>query len=466
MSGFKRATVSISQEEYDRLREAEQALRALPKATGEAQERIADHSYTAFQAALREMEQRESSLRQMLAGMSDYVRDLEQNTSQALVQFETNAIAGMENYAGSLWGYYQQIIADHSREYTELITGNHRQYQRELGLLARRVRRLAGSQQQKKMFADQWLAAAEQFASFIRDNYAWQFFLPEKYNRLEQQLDQVRQNYAYGLSEAVIATSQQLYLAFSDLRVELERMQTEWQIAYTAVREAIDYLLHLAEQSRLVQAVDLDGNPLDYLVNVEYWTNGRLSEIEENISNLKFKLEDSEQPPDTETLSQWLATDLPAYHQMLGRIVLDARVAAINSQLRINIADLVVQALREQGFSLSNADYEASDMRLGYGVQLTNLEGSEVVVEVAPIGETIGDNELMISSHDNEQRTEHELVERWIEISRSLSSFGLDVGQYSTTGIDQRPVASSQPNRQPSPMPNQVKRTRSNRLTR
>lgn len=466
MSGFKRATVSIRQEEYDRLREAEEQLRTLPKVSGDTQERIANESNVVFQATIQELEQRQAMLREVLAGMNDYIRELEQNTSRAMIDFEANAIVNLEAYAGSLWFSFDQILASHSQQFEETITRNHRQTQHELGIMARRLRKMAGSQNKKKAIAEDWLAAAEQMAFFIRENYAWQFFLPEKHERLEQQLAQVYQNYNLGLSEAVIATSQQLYLAFSDLRVELERLEMEWQIMNMAVREALDRELSLLEQSRYVQAVDLDGNPLDYLVNVEYWTQGRLVELEGALGNLRAQYEDSQQPPDTETLSRWLVTDLSNCHQKLERIVLDARIAALNSQLRINIADLVVQALREQGFSLSNADYDASDMRLGYGMQLSNLEGSEVIVEVAPVGESIGDNELMISSLDKEQRTEHELVQRWDEISQSLSSYGLDVSRYTTNGSEIVTNAVAQPAQSVSKHPVQVKRPRSNRRTR
>lgn len=356
MSGFKRATVSISQEEYDRLREAEEQLRTLPKVKGDTQERITNESNAVFQATIQELEQRQALLYQALAGMSDHVRDLEQNTSQAMIDYESSTFAKLEAYAGSLSNSFDQILANHSQQFEETITRNHRQYQQELGIMARRLRKMAGSQNRKKAIAEDWLSAAEKMAYFIGENYAWQFFLPEKFERLEQQLAQVYQNYTLGLSEAVIAASQQLYLAFSDLRVELERLEMEWQITNLAVRESLDRELSLLEQSRYVQAFDLDGNPLDYLVNVEYWTQGRLAELEGALGQIRAQFEDSQQPPDTETLTRWLTTDISNCHQTLERIVLDARIAALNSQLRINIADLVVQALREQGFSLSNAD--------------------------------------------------------------------------------------------------------------
>lgn len=122
--------------------------------------------------------------------------------------------------------------------------------------------------------------------------------------------------------------------------------------------------------------------------------------------------------------------DLPGYYQALEEIVMDGRVNALNSQLRINIADLVVRALQEQGFALEGSEYKSADQRSTYGARLTNLEGNEVVVQVAPTGQNLGANELHLESLDREERTEHELQQRWYEVSRSLASFGLEVGQY------------------------------------
>jgi hypothetical protein len=104
-------------------------------------------------------------------------------------------------------------------------------------------------------------------------------------------------------------------------------------------------------------------------------------------------------------------------------------VNALNSQLRINIADLVVRALQDQGYALESSDYESADQRKTYDALLSNLDGSEVVVKVAPSGRDLGQNELHLQSIDREEHTEHELQQRWLEVSRSLTHYGLDVGQ-------------------------------------
>jgi hypothetical protein len=95
----------------------------------------------------------------------------------------------------------------------------------------------------------------------------------------------------------------------------------------------------------------------------------------------------------------------------------------------VNIADLVVDTLNHQGFALEDATYNKVDMRQAYSAKLRNYEGAEVIVYVVPTGEGLGENQLHLESLDTARRTEHELHQRWQEISSGLQSVGLDVGR-------------------------------------
>ena len=446
MSGYKRATVSISQDEYDRLRGAELKLRSLPETSGQDYNALIKKSTSVLQDNLVRTQKRQEILENLLSGMGDYVRDLESTTAQRMIDFQHKAVAEAQNYAGCLWDHYDRVISQQAEYFETTIAATHQLYQNELTQYTRRVRIMAEDQEQKRQMAVEWLTAAEQLDDFIQQNYDHERFTPERVERLERQLQQAGQNLDIGLSEAVILTAQQLYSAFSDLRVDLERLIHEWSLLLQTAWEAVSQVLLTAQESLVVPAVDLDGNPLAFDVQVDYWTQGRLSQLIDDLTFIKSRLESGEDLPNSETLQHWLEFDLPVYVHALEDIVLDARVCALNSQLRINIADLVVRALQDQGFALETCNYEAADQRMSYGARLINLEGSEVVVQVAPTGNDLGQNELHLQSSDREERTEHEMVQRWNEVSRSLSFYGLDVGQltredspvYQTSGNNPR----------------------------
>ena len=430
MSGYKRATVVISQDEYDRLKESEQKLRLIPDVREEALQTIRQQSQEAFQSNLTTIHQRQSDFETMLSGLDDQVQDLETATTRAILGCETRTSENVQNYAGSLWDHFDQALQEHARYFELTIAANHQLQQEGLNLLSRNVRRITENQEQKHQMAETWLNAADQFCQFIQANYAYQVFTPGQVEKLERQLNQAWQNLEIGLSEAVILNAQQLYTAFSDLRIELERLQNEWQMLLQAAWEAACQLLDQADVCEIVPAVDLDGNSLPFEIDVDYWSVGRLTLFKQEMSYVRDRLESDMDLPDSETLGHWLSIDLPQYSHALADILLDARINALNSQLRINIADLVVRALQEQGFALEGSDYAARDGRNTYEVQLTNLEGSQVQVQVAPTGQALGANELHLHSSDGEERTEHELQQRWYEVSRSLSRYGLEVGPF------------------------------------
>lgn len=429
MSGYKRATITIGQEEYDRLRDAEIRLRTLPEASSREFNQIIQQSNSAMQDSLKKMQHRQAALDQVISGMGDYIRDLETATSKRLMEYQSAAVVEAQQYAGNLWENVNRVLDQQAETYNQQIKTVHQNLQNELAQYARRVRKVMDDQDQKRSLAFDWLDAAEQFSLFIDQEYDHEMLAPGRFERLASQLDQARMNLEVGLSEAVIVTAQQLYSAFSDLRVELERTLSEWNVLLQTAWEAVSQLQAMAKASEQVQAVDLDGNELPFDIPVDYWSQGRLGQLLAELNAVRTDLEDQDQPPSREVLERWLSIDLQIYYQALEDIVLDARVNALNSQLRINIADLVVRALQDQGYALENSDYESADQRKTYDALLSNLDGSEVIVKVAPSGRDLGQNELHLQSIDREEHTEHELQQRWLEVSRSLTHYGLDVGQ-------------------------------------
>ncbi len=452
MSGYKRATVTIGEDEYDRLREAEKKLRSLPLVSDEEYRAISQKSEKAIQANFSKIAQRQASFENLLNGMSQMVQGLESTTSQAIASYQASAAAQIQQYAGFLWDNFNQAIASNAEFFANSLAATQQELQAELDNYSSQVRRLSNDQASKQALAQDWLDAAGQLGEFIQMNYDHEHFTPGQVAYLERELDQACDNMELGLSEGVIITAQQLYRSFSDLRIALERAETEWHLIIQSALETASQIYVQAQESQVVPAVDLDGNLLSYTIDVDYWTGGRLSQLIADLQGIQDQLADEQNLPDSATLRDWLENDLPVYYQALEATILDARITALNSQLRINIADLVVHSLQEQGFALAACDYEAGDMRMAYDARMVNLEGNQVMVQVAPTGRELGENELHLQSLDREQRTEHELQRRWYEVSRALSSCGLAVGSYIREDTASYSVEPQNPSRRPGPL--------------
>jgi hypothetical protein len=445
MSGNKRATVTISQDEYDRLRDAEGKLRTLPEPAADTTETISQQSIDLLRSNLDEVQHRQARFLDFIGSVDTAVQNLERETSLRLGEIEQQALADVEQQVGSLRMDFNRTLADQQRRYEEMVLALHRQQQAELALQAADLDRVYQDFNHRSAVAAQWLDDFSRLSGFISENYALDFFFPGMRARIEQQLTRVEGNFENGFLDAVLLASQQGFQELAELRLELEVRHAEWNLLFLTVWEAMNQEIAQVENSSYIPAFDLDGNELPYLVDVDFWQSGELDQIHFALSEMGRQLLDQTSLPGTETLKTWLSETLPDLHQKLENAVIDARIKTINSQLRINVADLVVQALQEQGFALSACAYHADDQRQGYGARLTNPEGNEVIVQVSPSGEAVGENELQIQSLDSEDRTEHELERRWQEINQSLRRCGVDVGAYERLDVPKR----SHPQRAP-----------------
>lgn len=453
MSGHKRATVSISQDEYDRLRDAEGKLRSLPSPSNESIQEVKKQGYDLHQSNLDAVEKRQARFQEFISGLEGAIQGIERHTNDRLVEIEYRAAARVQERIGDLEHYFTGLLQEQQEQYEEFVMSLHRQEQAQLAVLAGEVNQIVQAQDQKEEISRSWLGASAGLLDLINENYATGFFSPDKSLDFAHQLELIEMNFQNGFFDAVLVASQQKFIELSQYRLELERQHNEWHFLYQAAWEVISQELILVDSSSYVPALDLDGKELSYLVDVNFWNPGELDAMFSEISQMANRMLDQENLPDISTLRLWLESYLPDCRRRLEQTIAEARVSTINSQLRVNVADLIVQALQQQGFSLASCAYNDYDLRLGYGAMLTNIEGNEVLVQVTPNGTGVGENELHIQSLDAEEKTQHELTRRWQEVSQSLAGYGIEVGQYESLEL----------HRQTKP-PRQVTRERRGRL--
>ncbi len=437
MSGHKRATITISQEEYQRLRDLEIRLRSTPGFSSEVHTQISQTTQSLLHQNLSSMENRQQLFVSVLDGFNDQLRSLETNTSQAMVDHYRHFSDDLNRYAGALWRHSNQLVEEQTRAFQMEVAHYHQANQEQITRLERSLRQMEGSQNDKMQMAADWLSSAETLSAFIKYHYNHEMFLPGQIEYLEQRLEQARANLEMGMPEAVLVAAQQLYLRYSEMRVELEQLTLEWQVLFQSAWENTCTLYTEAQalaQGNSLPAADVEGNLLPYDLDVNFWTGNRYTDFLEEVNLYLTRLEDTDHPLDLYSLQQLLNTEAPRLEETFENLILEARVSALNAQMRVNIADMVVEALQEQGFSLEEASFQQVDMREPYLARLSNYEGGQVMVTVSPYGNDLGENELHLESLDVEQRTSHELRQRWIEVHRALVGQGLDVGQPETAG--------------------------------
>ena len=428
MSGLKKATVTLSENEYRKLHDAQMRLRFLERKVPDMLEEAQETSNALLWENVGLLRDRQQDYQELVNGFDEQVRDLESETAESLAAYQESFYSSLQNVAGDLLEHTSQALAEQNQLFLDLYNQENNFRQEQLSHLEHQIATLQSSTRQKRVYAMQWIDAARKLAGFIQARYDVNKFAPGQVGKLSKDLQLCLQNLNQGMPEAALLNAQQTYSRLSELRGELERKQNEWSVLYQAsLLTARRFYAILAGAQRL-PALDTDGNELPYEIDVDFWCGRKLSRLAEKTRNVLQQLEKDKAILDAAALNQLIQNDFPAFQEELDKLVIDARLAALNSQVRINIADLVVQALEQQGFVLQESTYSNNDQRKAFSARVQNLEGSEVVIQVMPVAGDAGKNELQLHSLDKDQRTEHELRQRSLEISRTLNDYGLVVG--------------------------------------
>ena len=429
MSGRKETTITLSESEYRYLREQEWRLRQIQSVLPEVEYEIRSIRHEVGRH-LDRVEQRQQRLQQALGQVHADLQQLEAETARRLREHQRQMQEALRDVRREM----RELLAEQEERFNEMLAQERRARERQIASLQQQIDALVADARRKAEIAQAWVEAAQTLHDFIEGNYRHRLFRPGALERLARDLRQARENLQQGIAEAALAMAQRAYHDLSDLRLELERLEAEWQLWRTAALESAREILALAHANRTCQAIDLQGRELDLRIEVDWWTDGRLSALEAELQTLLGRLQDEQNPPSLEDLRAIVQGTLPQLRQRLEETIRDARLAVLGSQLRINIADLIAQALEEQGFSIQAATYEGEDMRAGYYVQARHLDGSEVVVVVTPQEGRPLENNLQILSYDVDQRSEDELRHRAAELARALQTRGLQAPAPEKTG--------------------------------
>jgi hypothetical protein len=428
MSGLKKATVTLSENEYRKLHDAQMRLRFLERKVPDMLEEAQETSNALLWENVSLLRDRQQEYQELVNGFDDQVRDLESDTAESLAAYQETFYTSLQNVAGDLLDHTEQALAEQNQLFVDLYTQENNLRQEQLSHLEQQIVTLQGSARQKRAYAMQWIEAARKLASFIQARYDANKFAPGQIGKLSQELHLCMQNLNQGMPEAALLNAQQTFARLTDLRGELERKHNEWAVLYQASLLTARRFSAMLSGCQRLPALDTDGNELPYEIDVDYWCGRKLSRLAEKTRNVLQQLEKDKNILDAAAFNQLIQHDFPAFQEELDKLVVDARLAALNSQVRINIADLVVQALEQQGFVLQESKYSNNDQRKAFSARVQNLEGSEVIIQVMPVPGDAGKNELQLHSLDKDQRTEHELRQRSQEISRTLNDYGLVVG--------------------------------------
>jgi hypothetical protein len=429
MSARHRYTVAVDQEEYTRLLQNNNRLRTIENDLPEALNQIRRQSRNELQQHLAPLERRQQQYEAGLNRMASEVREYERQTAQSFERQNREFRERLESMAGELRSETHRLIAEQENRFNRTIEQERREREQQIQSVQQQVIALQADHVRKQEIAHVWLDSSKEILEFIRNNSRHERFAPGRLVQLESRLEQAHQNFQQGIPETALSQAQQSYSELSQLRLELDRLEREWQVWRSAALESVRVLLEEARVNRETKVNDAQGNEIDTAVEVDWWTDGKLSELENRLQALIAEMQKENSKLTTEDLKKIVEQQAPQLQEQLQKIVQEARIEVVSSQLRSNLANLIVQVLEEKGYSFQDATYEGNDQRQSVVAKVGYLDGSEVVVEVKPSDTGSGMNEININSLDYQQRTESELRKRSDELTEAVRANGLEVSK-------------------------------------
>lgn len=438
MSAHKRTTVMVDEEQYRRLHETEMRNRFLEKEIPKISKELRAHTHRSLDSSIQRMESRQQDYHALLSGLQDEIRDQAYHNQQQLQERQNAFLQQIEAHAGVLWEDLSADLAaellQQREELADVIHAQRTEYMEDYSRIAARMEDFVESSQQKREIANYWLENTRVMYAFIDEHLDVYKFARQEFHSLGKNLQHASMNYENGMVEAALSMAQMTFTRLASLRERLEMQTLQWEALFQATQERVVRLNMLLEASEEIPAVDLSGNELEQVLDTDQWTEGKHKALQDEVNLLLEQMTSHRDLFDFEILKNLLENTLPAFEQQLDGLILSARVSVLNAHMRVNVADLVLQALQQQGYRYvdNSAHFEQDDMHETFFSNACALDGSEVVIQVDPVNGYDLQFDLHLHSLDQSRFTHHELRHRMNEINQSLIANGLQVGTTKT----------------------------------
>ncbi|HQA29677.1 MAG TPA: hypothetical protein PLA02_10740 [Brevefilum fermentans] len=422
----------------DRQRKYEKTINGMSKEIREAEtrsvQRIKDNAEQirkALQEAAEKNETERRNIRQEILQTAEKIRNANAETEKRLTEdirnTENRLIRLNEETRNAMYEQEQRLNAALEQERWERL--------QEVQAVNQRIDQIEETEERARSLADERIKDAEKLLDFIADNYQHEHFLPGELAKLESALVSAQNSLNQGVSQAALAQANTVFQDLSILRIELEKLDSEWRLWREQAIQTAKRILDEARANRTLSDVEGEGE----IAEANYWTQGKMNELIAELEKAHQAAEDETYPMSIDEMREMVEKFLPEMDTRLDKIIEEAYLEIERSQLRPSIADVIAEKLEGQGYTVIDHTYEGDDMRSGFYIKAVNKAGSEIVAAVAPDGKL---ERITIDSFDAETKTDEELRDRMNTIAREMEKHDLQVGS-----LTQESKAPSQENK-------------------
>ena len=429
MSGAKRVTVD--QRAWQQAQQAAARLRDVNRELPGMIESLRREQEATTQRITTQVRERQDAFEQQLVGLSEQTKRIEAETSRRIRAKADQLRGQMRNALDCARKETRASLEEQEQRFQDELARERQDRLQESRALRDELQTVRQDRERALSAAASLAADARQLRNAIEENLPHQRFAPGRLADLSRRLELADGNIAQGFGESALSQTQELYLELSNLRTEVELRDQEWQMARMTASSAVTVLQEQIRLNSNPDVADEDGSPIEGVtLDVDFWSEGELAELRAAAAALADRVAAEDNPPRLADLQQIIDKDVPELDGKLTEIVARAQARQWASQVRANLAELVVTTLEETtGYSWEEgqAIYASGDQRRAFYSKLRHLDDSEIVVEVAP-DEGGKSCVLRILSYDVGTPDEEERVRRAHAVVASLREQGLEVG--------------------------------------
>lgn len=414
MSGEKE--VRLRESEYHRLMNA---ARRVENEQSQAQ-RLRNQLQQArqqIQARQAESDRRQRAFEHSIGQLSQEL----QHSTHAFQQRLSEQRAGFEQQVARL----DQNLQAQRQEYLGLIAEQAAQVQQQFDAITQQ-------RYNAQQHAEQWLADGRVLLDYIEQQQRHQQFAPGELDVLKGEWAQSQRNLQAGHEQAAIATTQALYGKALKLQAEIEYRQLEWDTYYSeALTGARAQLAAIEAQETARWVFDTEQGSQELDAEIDYWSDGALTAFKQEANQRIMTLE---QQTSTLTLDA-LKHQIHANQERMAElelVVAGAKERLIASQLRVNIAQDLLDELAASGWQVEDSIWEGETAdgkgwKNSYHVKLKDLGGNEMITVIVPEDSPQGHiaNRIQFAYYPKDNNDARFAANQTARLNQTLADLGL-----------------------------------------
>ena len=434
MSGIKETYVQLTTTQRDTmLRQCREAQEAAARERAERERQVAE--------AQREANERVVTLSNQfntqIAGLSNEMRVIERKQNEAFSNALTKQGADIRNEMRETERKQNEAFRSALAKQGADIRREMQQQQQELTQMIGNIEREINAKEQgQKQRAEFWVSQAEAYIKEI-DNYRHDLFTPHKLQMLRTRIQQTLSNINAGDYQAAIATAQETFNGAVVLRSDVVIAQLEWERYYEELS------MRVAELASAVNATKL----LEWQIGeetvrarVDYWTNGRLGELERRFAEVQQIVRDPGNATSDELVS--LVTEVYDMSGNLSSITTQAKEGLMLSAYRADMVNEIAAAMKQEGWEINEYGYKGGEEKDELHAKITDVNGNEMVVIVAPQqnddGRALG-NKLELNFFNDREYDMSNVENANRYVRHVLRENGIDVNLTCVGGFENKP---------------------------